>query len=128
MATDQRPKAIYLHLKNDTDESIKTHLALAERIFPTHAWTTARAWYAEKISAAGGWAEWEALTARNFDTFAISQRTLGKATANIVRLALNKAVVLIEDKIAHRVTGVTTVDSKNWQAGWQVVLEEEQDF
>jgi hypothetical protein len=129
MASDTRPKAIYLHLRHDSEESIRHHLALAEKLFPGRAWTTARAFFAEKIGPAGGWSEWETLVSRTFATQAISQRTLGKATANIIRLALaaGKKVVLLADGHALDVEAVIERDARNWQGGWEVKVKHDAD-
>ena len=60
-----------------------------------------------------------------FNAIAVMHEMMGKATAAIMRQALDAGrmgVLVTEDGIK-RVISVGTIDAENWQAGWRAITE-----
>lgn len=93
-------------------------------------------WYKKKFDACGDWQSWiwDAVTGKDYHTrkphfsgFVVCTPRLGRANAEIVRLALtNKLSVLYwstKGSIA-LVTSVTTINENSWIDGWAVETSE----
>ena len=83
----------------------------------------------------GGWEPWQREVATgirfsdrepNYHTYIISEYDFGRATAEILRQALEaKKLVLFFDadqQALHKVERILTVDANNWKAGWSAEL------
>ena len=62
----------------------------------------------------------------HFVGFVVFNRTIGKATAEIVEQALSvqRAVLLIDDEEMSPITNVTRNDNESWSMGWTVHTKE----
>jgi hypothetical protein len=92
-------------------------------------------WYKETFINSGNFAGWiyesvhgrSSMTASpHFVGFVVFNRTIGKATAEIVEQALSaqRAVLLIDDEEMSPITNVTRNDNESWSMGWTVHTKE----
>lgn len=82
---------------------------------------------------AGGWDGWinQIVTGQsyltrqpNFDFMVCTQKTLGRATAQLVEkfIDVGKPVLFFDENDGFReVHSIQTDDSENWQSGWQIL-------
>jgi hypothetical protein len=88
------------------------------------------AWYREKFSTCGDWDAWiwETVNGRDystrkhhFDGFVVTQRTLGKANAQIVAFALRNDRMVFSaehDGSIKVVKAVNCINANDWIDGW----------
>lgn len=100
------------------------------KVFDSHAW------YKERFESCGDWQSWvwETVNGKDyhsrrphFNGFAVASPRLGRANADIVKLALrNKKGVLYwsRDEAIQVVRSVTTLDADSWVDGWGVETSE----
>lgn len=117
------------------DEAIQTRLdevqsGLRQFGLPSVRLMDSSSWYREKFSTCGDWDAWiwETVNGRDystrrphFDGFVVTQRTMGKANAQIVAFSLrhDRMVFSLEHDGSIRVVkAVNCINANDWTDGW----------
>lgn len=96
---------------------------------------TSGAWFKQTFIQSGNYAGWihdcvhgrNSMTASpNFLGFVVFNRTVGKATAQILNTAVaaGRAVILIDDEEIMTIVGVERNDNESWALGWTAQIKE----
>lgn len=77
--------------------------------------------------ACGGtniWERWYSSVIQRYQVFVLVSPTLGRASSDIVRLALaeNKPVRLLTSSGLIKVTGLNEINKEDWTTGWQATI------
>jgi len=97
--------------------------------------TSAQTDFDANYARLGGWEPWQREVATgirfadrepNYHTYFISEYDFGRATAEILRLALEAGKLVLfydgDNNQLNKVARVVTVDSNNWKSGWTAEL------
>ena len=125
---------ILLHSKAATDAEIKSAAVDLVNLGVAKV-TSARKHWERAGAGSGGFAGWPQAVLRTgygttrpeFDALVVPQRRVGKATADIVNLALKvkRPIFVLDEALANTraltpVTGIRTIDGRDFQTGWEL--------
>ena len=127
------PKGIEPRLVDERKERalrlIKAKLSIEADVVPSGAW------FKQTFIQSGNYSGWihdcvhgrsSATSSPNFVGFVVFNRTVGKATAEILGSAVSagRAVLLIDDEHINTIVGVERNDNESWAFGWTVQTKE----
>lgn len=120
--------------KDEAPDKIAEWKATVEVLVPGVTVVDGLTDWRENFNRCGGWPGWvqdvangRELSGRpRFDAILCPQTAVGRATSQIVQLALDvgkPVVYLRRDGVTLRVTGIVCDDPESWKAGWSLVIE-----
>lgn len=128
---------IFLAFPRDTspfdEERVKEKLSLLLPGLKQEAFRSSSEEYFESFSRFGSWEQWidHVATGKNYMTqepvfthYICAEQRVGRATSEIVRLALErgKFVYLLAKEELKKVVSVHPIDDQDWQTGWQLTI------
>lgn len=113
----------------------RAHRIILSKLSVDAGVVTSGSWFKKTFIQSGNYAGWiyDCVHGRNsmtasphFIGFVVFNRTVGKATAEILAsaVAAGRAVILIDDEELQTITGVQRNDNESWALGWTVHTKE----